>query len=1034
MIDFLRKLFDTSDRDIKTIQPIVEDINNIEAKVQELSDDELRNTTAVFRQRLADGEDLDKLLPEAFAVVRETSRRTLGMRQFDVQMLGGIVLHKGRIAEMKTGEGKTLVAVAPLYLNALPGKGAHLVTANDYLARRDAVWMGPIYHFLGLSLGIIQGQSADSDELGGSYIYDPEFHHDDPRYMHCRPCSRREAYLCDITYGTNHEFGFDYLRDNMAFDVSQLSQREQHFAIVDEVDSILIDEARTPHIISGPSMEDVSIYQVVDKVVRQMNPEIHYTSDKKNHSASLTEEGMDFVEELMEIDNIASDPRLFHHVNASVKAWALFEKNVDYVVRGTEVVIIDENTGRAMFGRRYSDGLHQALEAKENVPVQRESQTVAVITFQNLFRMYDKLAGMTGTAKTEEDEFRKIYGLEVTAVPTNRDMQRKDQADVVYKTMDAKFRGIAREILRLYTKQQPVLVGTRSVDMTEQVSARLTPDLLQRLLLTDRLLHQINNEKSFPKDKRKDANVFFDNPLDSFEMPMLRDFLAQVNLPGDALSDEIQEWFFKQQGLGKGNEEFFQEAIRHGVPHNVLNAKYHEREALIISEAGRKGAVTISTNMAGRGVDILLGGRVADETVAMARTQELEDGGLAKEYADTFLSFRRGGDERAAPPLPIDDHERSQLAEEVKALGGLFILGTERHESRRIDNQLRGRAGRQGDPGESRFFVSLEDQLWKIFNSKMIENPILKGWPTMEEVRDRFITGMILKTQERIENHFFEARKHVLEYDDVLNTQRETIYGKRRSILLGTDVGAEIQDAIHEFIGEAVDRHWSVNEDGLPVYDYDALYEELNDLFPLVDHASLSALSEIPAGEELRAFCIEKAEEAYKQKREALGDDVMGQLERHVMLRAVNDKWMEHLQMIEYIREGIGLRGYGQVDPLVAYKRETFDLFQTTLRDIRDAATKLTFQAEVRVEQQQPAMPTPQMVRMEDISPEALEAAGLSVGESSGEAVATLAPVSEADLAGIDWKRVGRNDLCPCGSGKKFKSCHYPALRQQGVI
>lgn len=1030
MIDFLRKLFDTSDRDVKAINPIVEDINAIEPKVQELTDEELRNTTSVLKQRLAQGETLDKVLPEAFAVVREASRRTLGMRQFDVQVVGGIVLNQGKIAEMKTGEGKTLVAVAPLYLNALTGKGSHLVTANDYLARRDAVWMGPIYHFLGLSVGIIQGQSADSDELGGSYIFDPEYHHEDPRYVHCRPCSRREAYLCDITYGTNHEFGFDYLRDNMAFDVSQLSQRELNFAIVDEVDSILIDEARTPHIISGPSMEDTSIYKVVNEVVAKMEKELHYTSDKKNHSANLTEEGMDFVEEEMGIDNIASDPRLFHHVNAAIKAYSLFEKNVDYVVRGTEVVIIDENTGRPMFGRRYSDGLHQALEAKERVPVQRESQTVAVITFQNLFRMYDKLAGMTGTAKTEEDEFRKIYGLEVVAIPTNQQMVRVDNPDVVYKTMDAKFRGIAREILRLYTKQQPVLVGTRSVDMTEKVSARLTPDLLQRLLLTDRLLHQINNEKSFPKDKRKEASVFFDNPLDSFKIEMLRDFLAQVSLPTDPLGKELEDWFFATHKLDAKNEEYFKEAIRHGVPHNVLNAKYHEREALIISEAGRKGAVTISTNMAGRGVDILLGGRVADETVAMARTQELEDGGLAKEYADTFLSFRRGGEERAAPPLPIDDHERNQLAEEVRALGGLFILGTERHESRRIDNQLRGRAGRQGDPGESRFFVSLEDQLWKIFNSKMLENPILRGWPTMEEVRDKFITGMILKTQERIENHFFEARKHVLEYDDVLNTQRETIYGKRRAILLGTDVGGEIQNGIHEFTGECLDKHWTVDDDGLPVYDYEGLYEELNDLFPLVDHASLSQLKEIPAGEDLRQFCIEKAQQAYDEKRANLGDDLMGQLERHVMLRAVNDKWMEHLQMIEYIREGIGLRGYGQVDPLVAYKRETFDLFQHTLKDIRDMATKMTYQAEVRVEQPQ-EMATPQMVRMEDIPAEALEAAGLEVPQPSAIAPSAAPAV---DVAGVDWKRVGRNDLCPCGSGKKFKACHYPTLRQQGVI
>ena len=1016
MLTFLRKLFDTSEKDVKNITPIVETINALEPLYQELNDDELRNKTLEFRRILAEGKSLDQILPDAFAAVREASRRTLGMRQFDVQLIGGVVLHQGRISEMKTGEGKTLVAVAPLYLNALEGRGAHLVTANDYLARRDAAWMGPIYHFMGLTIGIIQGQSEDSDELGGSYIYDPSFEHEDPRYMHLRPCSRREAYLCDITYGTNHEYGFDYLRDNMAFDIRQLSMRELNFAIIDEVDSILIDEARTPHIISGPSSIDTSVYKVVDAVVKQLQPEVHWTADKKNHSASLTEEGMDMVEQMMNIDNIANDPKLFHHLNASVKAYALFTKNDDYVVRGQEVVIVDENTGRMMFGRRYSDGLHQALEAKEGVAVQRESQTVAVITFQNLFRMYNKLGGMTGTAKTEEDEFRKIYGLDVVGIPTNKAMIRKDNEDVVYKTMDAKFRGISRELLRLYTKQQPVLVGTRSIEMTEQVSARLTTELLQKLILTDYLFDKLNNDKNFNKDARKDAEALFESSLDELKMQHIKEVMKKAQLPADPTSDEIVEWFILQHSISSANKEYLLEALGHGIPHNVLNAKYHEREALIISEAGRKGAVTISTNMAGRGVDILLGGRVEDETVAMARRQELEDGGLASEYADTFMSFRRGGNERAAPPLPIDDSERRALAEEVRALGGLYILGTERHESRRIDNQLRGRAGRQGDPGESRFYVSLEDHLWKIFNAKMLENPVLKAWPTMEEVRAKFITNMILKTQERIENHYFEARKHVLEYDDVLNTQRESIYARRREILLGKDCGDDIRNGVAEFIGETVDKHWGVDEDGTTFYDYETLYEELNDLFPLIDHATLDELEEINPGPELKQFCIDKANEAYEDKRTQLGDEIMGQLERHVMLQAVNDQWMDHLQMIDYIREGIGLRGYGQVDPLVAYKRETFDLFQHTQKQIRDQAVKMTFQAQVRQEQPEAVEvegdEAPQMLRMEDMP-------------------AITAP---ADLDSIDWKRVGRNDLCPCGSGKKFKSCHYSELRAAGKI
>jgi len=1021
MIQFLRKLFDTSDKDVAMIRPVVDQINALEPQFQDMDDETIRSTTQNFKKALEDGVSLDKILPEVFAAVREASRRTLGMRQFDVQMIGGVVLHHGRISEMKTGEGKTLVAVAPMVLNALSGKGAHLVTVNDYLARRDAVWMGPIYHFLGLTVGVVQGQGEDSDELGGSYIYDPGFEHEDPRYMHMRPCTRREAYLQDITYGTNHEFGFDYLRDNMAFDMEQLSMRELNYAIIDEVDSILVDEARTPHIISGPSMEDVSVYKEIDAIVRQMKLEQHFTVDKKNHSASFTEEGMDFLEEALGIDNIANDPRMFHHAGAAIKAYGLFDRDKEYVVRGNEVVIVDENTGRMMFGRRFSDGLHQALEAKERVPVQRESQTIAVITFQNLFRMYNKLAGMTGTAKTEEDEFRKIYGLDVVSIPTNRAMQRDDQEDVVYKSMDAKFRGIGRELLRLYSKQQPVLVGTRSIEMTETVSARLQPEALQKLILADMLLDKYTNEKGFPKSAKKDAEAVFATSLDDLPMAQLKDTMRAANLPADPRDEDVLQWFLAKNELKEDeNHEFLLEALEHGVPHNVLNAKYHEKEALIISEAGRKGAITIATNMAGRGVDILLGGRVEDDIVKMARNQELEDGGLASEYADTFLSFRRGGKERAAPPLPLDDTERRERAEEVRALGGLYILGTERHESRRIDNQLRGRAGRQGDPGVSRFFVSLEDQLWKIFNAKMLENPVLKAWPEQEEVRAKFISNMILKTQERIENHFFEARKHVLEYDDVLNSQREHIYGMRREILLGESSREELKKGVVEVVGEIVQSGWFEDEEGTG-YASDEVYEKLNNLFPLVDQATLSEFESYEPGEQLATFATESALKAYDMKVEAYGDDVMGRLEQHVMLRAVNDRWMEHLQMIDYIREGIGLRGYGQVDPLVAYKKETYDLFQHTLKAIRDQAVNMLFQAQIRFEDPTPQAEEPMaMMRMEDDAP-AIEAAP-----------ATTAPGFDIDK--VDWKVVGRNDACPCGSGKKFKSCHYPIVRSMGII
>lgn len=1040
-MEFLRKLFDTSKKDVEALQPIVEEVNKLEAEYEALSDDKLKAKTTEFKERLEKGATLEDILPEAFAVVREVSKRKLGMRHFDVQIVGGAVLHQGRIAEMKTGEGKTLVAVAPMYLNALTGKGSHLVTVNDYLARRDAVWMGPIYHFLGLTVGVIQGQSQDSDELGGSYRYEPGAQHNDPRYMNLVPVTRRDAYLCDITYGTNHEFGFDYLRDNMAFDVQQLSMRELNYAIVDEVDSILIDEARTPHIISGPSNDDVSYYKEVDKIVRHLkggtqaeidNPEVHYVADKKNHSAALTEHGMDKVEELAaEVGllkgeaNIAADPKLFHHVNASVKAYAIFDRDVDYVVRQGEVVIVDENTGRMMFGRRYSDGLHQALEAKEGVPVQKESQTVAVITFQNLFRLYNKLAGMTGTAKTEEDEFRKIYGLDVVSVPTHRTMIRTDNADIVYKTAEAKWRGIAWELLRLYTKQQPVLVGTRSIEMSEKVSSRLTSEMLQKLVLIQRLRHMAEQKKEVPKDMKDAASEMINKDLDQTDRIALGGMMSKLDLPGDALKDEHMSWALEMFGLPAENKKYLEEALKHGVPHNILNAKFHEREALIIAEAGRKGQVTIATNMAGRGVDILLGGRIADELVERARSMGDED---FDEYSGTYSSYRRGGQERAAPPLPLDDQERSKLAEEVRALGGLYILGSERHEARRIDNQLRGRAGRQGDPGESRFFVSLEDQLWKIFNANMLENPLLRAWPPMEEVDAKFLSRMIQKTQERIENHFFEARKHVLEYDDVLNAQREHIYGMRREILLGKHVREDLQKQISELITEVVEDAWVFDEQERRVYDYQLLYEDLNEIFPLVDYAKVEDLEKKQPGGPLEEYVTELALKAYQAKMDDLGDDVSRMIEQQVMLRAVNDHWMTHLQTVEYIREGIGLRGYGQIDPLVAYKRETFDLFQKTLRDIRDQAVRMVYHARVQIEQ----APPPQMVPVS----EADETAPALEGGSLPTAPVAMPVISGDGKApgNVDWSKVGRNEPCPCGSGKKFKACHYPKLREQGVI
>ncbi|MCC7230934.1 MAG: SEC-C domain-containing protein, partial [Fimbriimonadaceae bacterium] len=786
------------------------------------------------------------------------------------------------------------------------------------------------------------------------------------------------------------------------------------------------------------SLEDVSVYKIVNEVAKKMQVELHFTADKKNHTASMTEDGMDFAEKELGIDNIAADPKMFHHLNAAVQAYALFDKDIDYVVRSGEVVIVDENTGRMMFGRRYGNGLHQALEAKENVTVQRESQTVATITFQNLFRLYNKLAGMTGTAKTEEDEFRKIYGLDVVCVPTHRPMTRVDQADIVYKTLEAKFRGMGWEILRLYTKQQPVLVGSRSIEMSEKVSARLTSELLQKLVIAQRLRERVEVKKDLKGDLAKDARTIYETDLTDLQRGTLAAFLPKIELNADVLSGDWIDWCLEQWSLTAANRQYLEEALKHGIPHNILNAKFHEREALIIAEAGRKGQVTIATNMAGRGVDILLGGRVEDELVKQARGNvEVAHDGL-DEYGETFASYRRGGKERAAPPLPLDDQERRAAAEEVRVLGGLFILGTERHESRRIDNQLRGRAGRQGDPGESRFFVALEDQLWKIFNANMMENPLLKAWPPMEEVNAGFLSKMISKTQERIENHFFEARKHVLEYDDVLNAQREHIYGLRREILLGKEVRSDLQKQIREMMGELVKNAWMVEEDGTNVYDYHILYEDLNEIFPLVDYASVTDLEQIEPGLELVHYVNDLALQAYERKVADTGDDIMRMVEQQVMLRAVNDHWMTHLQIVEYIRDGIGLRGYGQVDPLVAYKRETYDLFQHTLTNIRDQAVRMIYRAQVQREPEPTvAVDEPMMMRLEDEYPNEPVNTGIP-GTYPGALTTPRRPGDSAmgtvDVANVDWKRVGRNDPCPCGSGKKFKSCHYPQLRAQGVI
>ncbi|CUU34873.1 MAG: SEC-C domain-containing protein [Armatimonadetes bacterium] len=1005
--EWLKKLLDPTEREVKRLWPVVHKINALEPEIQKLTNEQLRAKTDEFKKRLQDGATLDDILPEAFAVVREAARRTLNMRHFDVQLLGGIVLHQGRIAEMKTGEGKTLVATLPLYLNALLGKGVHLVTVNDYLARRDAVWMGPIYHLLGLSVGVIQGQSAEHDERGGSYIYEPGYVHPDPRYLHLREVSRKEAYAADITYGTNHEFAFDYLRDNMVFSVDDLVQRELYYAIIDEVDSILIDEARTPHIISGQIQEDLSIYQRVDSYVRRLQPGRDYVVDEKHHSVTLTEEGIERLEQMMGVRNLAEEVELMPYINAALKAHGYFKKDVHYVVRNGEIIIVDEFTGRLMHGRRFSDGIHQALEAKEGVPIKQESQTIAVVTFQNYFRLYQKLAGMTGTAKTEEEEFRKIYGMDVVCIPTHRPMIRIDHPDVVYKTLEAKLRGIALEILRLYTKQQPVLVGTRSIEMSEVVSSRLTFDKLQMLVLIERARRALEEAKDIDKKQREDWRKTLLMPLNALSMRQITPILRALNLPTSPTDPAHVKWFLEHWELPEENAQYFIEAMEHGIPHNVLNAKYHEKEARIIAEAGRKGAVTIATNMAGRGVDILLGGSIvksdeneSEQTEAEAQAQEAE-----------LLSFRRGGKERAAPPLPLSEQERSKAAEEVRKLGGLYVLGTERHESRRIDNQLRGRAGRQGDPGESRFFLSLDDELIRLFGENLRNSPLLKGWPEDEPLEAKMLSRAIENAQKRVELHNFSMRKYVLQYDDVLNNQRQLIYRMRREILFGIDTREKALKFIREMLEEVINEYAPRN---LPPTEWDmqGLYQRLNTIFPLEFYIKPDDFH-FNRHDVMVEQILEWAEQAYQWREEQLTPEIMRELERYFMLQIITRRWVEHLASMDYLREGIGLRGYGQIDPLVAYKQEAAKVFAETLAGIRNDVVMALFHAQVVPQQPQT------VVRIHDGSPNpatAAPAARPAVQRLNDDGEPVLQPAG----------KVGRNDPCPCGSGKKYKKCCYP--------
>ncbi|MCL4455801.1 MAG: preprotein translocase subunit SecA [Nitrospirae bacterium] len=882
MINVLKKIFGTkNERELKRLFDMIDGINSLESSIASLSDEQLKAKTGEFRRRLETGEGLDDILNEAFAVVREVSKRLLNMRHFDVQLIGGIVLHEGKIAEMKTGEGKTLVATLPVYLNAIDGRGVHVVTVNDYLAKRDAQWMGVIYDFLGLSVGVIQHDN--------SFIFDPAYVSHDNRFNHLRPCSRREAYFADITYGTNNEFGFDYLRDNMKYDPSEFSQRELNYAIVDEVDSILIDEARTPLIISGPSEESTDKYYKVNKVIPNLKAEADFKLDEKLKNAVITESGSSKVEKLLGLGNLydPSNIEIVHHVLQALRAHNLFKRDVDYVVKDGEVIIVDEFTGRLMPGRRWSDGLHQAIEAKEGVKIESENQTLATITFQNLFRMYNKLAGMTGTADTEAEEFAKIYNLDVVVIPTNRQMMRSDYPDVIYKTEKAKFNAVIGDIEVCHQKGQPVLVGTTSIEKSEVLSHLL---------------------------KKK------------------------------------------------------------GVKHSVLNAKYHEKEAEIIAQAGRLGAVTIATNMAGRGTDIVLGGNPD----GLAR-ELLKD---KKEYTEE--EFKAAYDKAK----DICDNEKDG----VLAAGGLHIMGTERHEARRIDNQLRGRSGRQGDPGASKFYLSLEDDLMRIFGSDRING--LMNLLKMDEsipIENKMVTKAIENAQKRVEAHNFDIRKHLLEYDDVMNKQRKEIYSFRREALQSES----LKERVMEMMEDGVDELLSIYCPDAGEWDINGLKDALYGLFA-VDLKS-DGFSSV---DDLRDFVISQAQEAYDRKEAEAGAEFMRYIEKMVLLQVIDAQWKDHLLGIDHVKEGIGLRGYAQRDPLVEYKKEAFDLFAEMSGRITSEVLMRLFKIQVRHEEEQE-------IKM----------------KSQQQLVYNRAEGDSAPQPVHKEKKVGRNDPCPCGSGKKYKKC-----------
>jgi len=1004
----LAKLFDGNAREVERLRQRIEGINDLEPEMERRSDDDLRVRTEEFREQLrpfreaveearearkqvsgpeaeeaADAEieralavleaELDRILPEAFAIVREAGKRVLGMRHFDVQLIGGLVLHQGRIAEMATGEGKTLAATLPLYLNALTGYGGHLVTVNDYLAKRDACWMGALYHFLGLTVDIIQ-----SHPYGSALQYTPGVvNEEDPHLNDVTRIHRRDCYQLDVVFGTNAEFGFDYLRDNMAHSMDELVQRTPHFAIVDEVDSILIDEARTPLIISGMPQESNDLYYRVDRAVARLQAERDYTVEEKEKTAVLTEEGTRRLEQSLGVPNLAEDVDLMHYTGAALKARYAYRRDIEYVVKDGQVVIVDEFTGRLMFGRRYSDGLHQAIEAKEGVRIEEETQTVATITLQNYFRLYHKLSGMTGTAKTEEGEFRKIYGSDVVVVPTNLPLARVDNSDVIYKTNEAKFRGVAAEILRHYVIGQPVLVGTRSIEVSEQLSERLKiGERLQVQAMPMVLRHKLYDTKGLSKPETAEIEAVLNTTLEDLYLDKLRPVADKLGVDLDPFSPANLGSLEEILDLS-GHREGLVDALENGVAHSVLNAKHHEQEGEIIAEAGRKHAVTIATNMAGRGVDIILGGKPAEgETVNQA------------------------------------------AYEEVKRLGGLAIIGSERHESRRIDRQLRGRSGRQGDPGESRFYLSLEDELWRLFGDK--GHWALASWPEAEPLEAKLLTKAIERAQKKVEERNFGIRKHTLEYDDVMNVQRSVIYKQRREILEGTSLRETVLDHAYQLVEAACDSYLS-SELPPDEWDYAGLLERVDQVIDLGGRVALADL-EGKEPQDCADLLCDLVDAIYADREamfEQAGADIR-EVERQVTMHLIDQKWVEHLNAMEYLREGIHLRGYGQVDPLVAYKKESFELFEHLMQSIQDDMVNYMFHVVVR---HQPQARPRQIIEPvpENEDEDGIAAAARSREEAGGNGRRAGNGRPAAPLAG--GRKIGRNEPCPCGSGKKYKHC-----------